>query len=155
MARRGCQILRQAGHGAAHSSGHSTSAEFGQVVRFEWIKTIYIYKPLPEITAVLRHADRDSRLCKLNPPCTRMYHIYTRPFFEATPPGAAPGPPVNTGARVRHFRGCKYNLIWHKASAAGEVGARALRVRSVSREEAWASAGVQGAWVSGCGCEAG
>ena len=35
-----------------------------------------------------------------------------------------------------------------------EVGARALRVRSVSREEAWASAGVQVAWVSGCGCEA-
>ena len=29
----------------------------------------------------------------------------------------------------------------------GEMGARALRVRSVSREEAWASAGVQGAWV--------
>jgi len=28
-----------------------------------------------------------------------------------------------------------------------EVGARALRVRSVSREEAWASAGVQDAWV--------
>jgi hypothetical protein len=27
-------------------------------------------------------------------------------------------------------------------------------VRSVSREEVWASAGVQGAWVSGCGCEA-
>ena len=36
----------------------------------------------------------------------------------------------------------------------GEVGARALRVRSVSREEAWASAGVHGAWVGGCGCEA-
>ena len=36
----------------------------------------------------------------------------------------------------------------------GEVGARALRVRSVSREEVWASAGVQGAWVNGCGCEA-
>ena len=35
-----------------------------------------------------------------------------------------------------------------------EVGARALRGRSVSREKAWASAGVQGAWVSGCGCEA-
>ena len=32
--------------------------------------------------------------------------MYTHPFFEATPPGAAPGPPVNTGARVRHFRGC-------------------------------------------------
>ena len=36
----------------------------------------------------------------------------------------------------------------------GEVGARALRVRSVSRGGALASAGVQGAWVSGCGCEA-
>ena len=36
----------------------------------------------------------------------------------------------------------------------GEVGARALCVRSVSREEAWASAGVQGALVGGCGCEA-
>ena len=35
----------------------------------------------------------------------------------------------------------------------GEVGARALRVRSVPREGAWASAGVQGAWVSECGCE--
>jgi len=36
----------------------------------------------------------------------------------------------------------------------GDVGARSLRVRSVSREEAWASAGVKGAWVRGCGCEA-
>jgi hypothetical protein len=35
-----------------------------------------------------------------------------------------------------------------------EVGARALRVRSVSREEAWASAGVQDALVRRCGCEA-
>jgi hypothetical protein len=35
-----------------------------------------------------------------------------------------------------------------------EVGARALRVRLVLREEAYASAGVQGAWVSGCECEA-
>ena len=35
-----------------------------------------------------------------------------------------------------------------------EVGARALRVRSVSREEAWAIAGVKDAWMSGCGCEA-
>ena len=34
----------------------------------------------------------------------------------------------------------------------GEVGARALRVRSVPREEVWASAGMQGAWVSWCGC---
>ena len=36
----------------------------------------------------------------------------------------------------------------------GGVGARALRVRSVSREGAWVRAGVQGAWVSGCGCGA-
>ena len=28
------------------------------------------------------------------------------PFFEATPPGDAPGPPVKTGANVRRFRGC-------------------------------------------------
>ena len=35
-----------------------------------------------------------------------------------------------------------------------KLGARVLRVRSVSREEVWASAGVQGAWVGGCGCEA-
>ena len=34
-----------------------------------------------------------------------------------------------------------------------EVGARALRVWSVPREDAWASAGVQGAWASGRGCE--
>ena len=39
----------------------------------------------------------------MDSPRTRMY---THPFFEATPPGAAPGPPVLTGARVRHFRGC-------------------------------------------------
>ena len=36
----------------------------------------------------------------------------------------------------------------------GEVGARALRVRSVSREGAWASADEKGAWVSRCECEA-
>ena len=36
----------------------------------------------------------------------------------------------------------------------GEVGTRAWRVRSVSIEEAWASAGVQGAWASGRGREA-
>ena len=33
-------------------------------------------------------------------------------------------------------------------------GARVLRARLVPREEAWASAGVQSAWVGGCGCEA-
>ena len=44
----------------------------------------------------------------MNPPCTRMY---THPFFEATSPGAAPGPPVKARARVRHFRGCKKLLV--------------------------------------------
>ena len=34
-----------------------------------------------------------------------------------------------------------------------EVGTRALRVRSVPGEEAWTSAGVKDALVSGCGCE--
>ena len=42
-----------------------------------------------------------------------------------------------------------------KAVLRGEVGARVLCVRSMSREEAWASAGIQGAWMGGCGCEAG
>ena len=37
------------------------------------------------------------------PLCTRICP-YT--FFEVTPPGTAPGPPVKTGARVRRFRGC-------------------------------------------------
>ena len=46
-----------------------------------------------------------------------------------------------------------YDPIWHR-SQCFEVkwGARVLRVRSVSREEVWASAGVQSAWVVGCGC---
>ena len=35
-----------------------------------------------------------------------------------------------------------------------EVGAHALLVRSVSREVAWAGAGVQDVWVGGCRCEA-
>ena len=37
------------------------------------------------------------------PFCTR---ICPYSFFDATPPGAAPGPPVKAGARVRRFRGC-------------------------------------------------
>ena len=47
--------------------------------------------------------------------------------------------------RQRHKHGDVFRVKW---------GARVLRVRSVSREEVWASAGVQGAWVGGCGCEA-
>ena len=41
----------------------------------------------------------------MTPLCTR---ICPYPFFEATHLGAAPGPPVKTGARVRRFRGCNY-----------------------------------------------
>ena len=33
----------------------------------------------------------------MTPLCTRMY---THPFFEATPPGAAPGPPVKNRVPV-------------------------------------------------------
>jgi len=50
------------------------------------------------------HTHTDIVGYKNDPLCTR---ICPYPFFEATPPGAAPGPPVKTGARVRHFRGCK------------------------------------------------
>ena len=41
----------------------------------------------------------------------------------------------------------------HKPMLQDEVGARALRMWSVSREEVWASAGVHDAWVSECVCE--
>ena len=47
--------------------------------------------------------DRNRGLWEVTPLCTR---ICPYPFFEAIPPGAAPGPPVKTGARVRRFRGC-------------------------------------------------
>jgi len=53
----------------------------------------------------------------MNPPCTRMY---THPFFEAIPPGAAPGPPVNTGARVRHFQGCNQQPAAARVEAGNE-----------------------------------
>ena len=39
--------------------------------------------------------------------------------------------------------------VAQKPMPRGEVGARALRVRLVAKEGAWASAGVQGAWLSG------
>ena len=59
------------------------------------------------------------------PLCTR---IYTHPFFEATPPGAAPGPPVNTGARVRHFRGCNNPGHRPRGGRAARRGAGRARV---------------------------
>jgi len=43
----------------------------------------------------------------MTPLCTRMCPY---PFFEVTTPGAAPGPPVKTGARVRRIHGCNYAL---------------------------------------------
>ena len=42
------------------------------------------------------------------PLCTR---ICPYPFFEVTSPGATPGPPVKTGARVRRFRGCNNGFV--------------------------------------------
>ena len=76
----------------------------------------------------------------MTPLCTRMY---THPFFEATPPGAAPGPPVKTGARVRHFRGCNQisarelrpHCKWGGGEGAGfpQDFRMALRPRNYSR----------------------
>ena len=44
------------------------------------------------------------------------------PFFEAAPLGAAPGPPVKTGARVRHFRGCnQFPVPWFLWSLLSEL----------------------------------
>ena len=39
------------------------------------------------------------------------------PFFKATPPGAAPGPPIKTGANVRRFRGCNQAHQGHVQAA--------------------------------------
>jgi len=56
--------------------------------------------------------------------------------------------------RLEFELGLMQSQMAQKPALRGEVGARALRVRSVLREEATASAGIQSAWVSGCGCEA-
>ena len=48
--------------------------------------------------------------------------MYTHPFFEATPPGAAPGTPVKTGARVRRLRGCNKEGCTTDARAARMCG---------------------------------
>ena len=47
------------------------------------------------------------------------------PFFEVTPPGAAPGPPVKTGARVRRFRGCNKST----PCGGGEFKGKATKAR--------------------------
>jgi len=49
------------------------------------------------------HRQKSWAIGNAPPLCTR---ICPYPFFEVTPPGAAPGPPVKTGARVRRFWGC-------------------------------------------------
>ena len=49
------------------------------------------------------------------------------PFFEDTPPGAAPGPPVKTGARVRRFRGCNQTLKRRVQNAALTMAMGRLR----------------------------
>ena len=61
--------------------------------------------------------------------------------------------PIGACCGVRSLLELELELIQshmaQKPVLRGEVGARALRVRPVSREEAGASAGVQGAWVGG------
>ena len=44
----------------------------------------------------------------MTPLCTR---IYTHPFFEATPPGAAPGPPVKNRVPVFATSGGVTNIM--------------------------------------------
>ena len=63
----------------------------------------------PRITAVYFLPDQQTRTQTAaaignDPPLYAHMPLY--PFFEVIPPGAAPGPPVKTGARVRRFRGC-------------------------------------------------
>ena len=50
---------------------------------------------------------------KRPPLCTCMCPSSPYPFFEATPPSAAPGPPVKTGGRSRRFRGCNETAPFH------------------------------------------
>ena len=89
----GCQIRRQAEHGAAHSL--VTFPEAAELIPRLAAANVQLFFDGP--TVVLRQTDRQTHTDgqtshrKSNPPCTRMY---THPFFEATPPGAAPGPPV-------------------------------------------------------------
>jgi len=52
------------------------------------------------------------------PLCTR---ICPYSFFKVTPPGATPGPPVKSGARVRRFRGCKISALNPLFEAAAAV----------------------------------
>ena len=75
-------------------------------------------------------------------------------------PRRRPAGHAKMGLVVSYQESCKRKLeleliqsqMAQKPMLRGEVGARGLRVQSVSREEVWASAGVQGAWVSDIGC---
>ena len=75
-------------------------------------------------------------------------------FYPHARPGTEPGVPTpSSGQRVLEFE-LIHTHVAQRPVLRVEVGARALRVRPVSREEAWASAGVQCAWVSWCGWRA-
>ena len=74
---------------AAHSSGHSTSASLG---RFEWIKIIYIYKPLPEITVILRHTHRIRTNWAIGNGLPPNAHVHP-PVLRSHTPGRRPRTP--------------------------------------------------------------
>jgi len=98
----GCQIHRQARHGAAHSLATSLeAAEF--IPRLATANAQLIFR-------TNRHFTNHSTQTRTQTEAAIAYRKWTSPnahvpppvsFFEATPPGAAPGPPVKTGPRVR------------------------------------------------------
>jgi len=66
------------------------------------------------------------------------------PFFEATPPGAAPGPPnIKTGARVRLFWGCnngqvcsRYFYCWSENLVGASVAAGSQTAAATAAQKA-------------------
>ena len=87
----GCQIRRQAEHGAAHSL--AAFLEAAELIPRLAAANVQPFFEKETVTLVRTDTQTDGQTGqrKLNPPCTRMY---THLFFEATPPGAALGPPV-------------------------------------------------------------
>ena len=65
--------------------------------------------------------------------------MYTHPFFEATPPSAAPGPPVKTGARVRQLPG-----VWKKGTV--ELELLGLIKRNVNKAPRRQKGKATGSW---------
>jgi len=90
-----------------------------------------------------RDTERDCGLLYMKPvPLCKS--ICPFPFFEATPPGAAPGPLVKTGARLRRFRGCKEHTEAQRQMAACEA---AVLLRSQRPPPQCRSCGLAALWL--------